>query len=53
MLWCVCVCVAHRYFNTFGGNPVCCAAGLAVLDAIEEEGLQQNAQRVHTFAPSS
>jgi 4-aminobutyrate aminotransferase-like enzyme len=32
-----------RYFNTFGGNPVSCAAGLAVLDVIEDEGLQQNA----------
>jgi 4-aminobutyrate aminotransferase-like enzyme len=32
-----------RYFNTFGGNPVSCAAGLAVLDIIEEENLQQNA----------
>jgi 4-aminobutyrate aminotransferase-like enzyme/Ser/Thr protein kinase RdoA (MazF antagonist) len=31
------------YFNTFGGNPVSCAAGLAVLDVIEVEGLQQNA----------
>ena len=31
------------YFNTFGGNPVSCAAALAVLDVIEEEGLQQNA----------
>jgi 4-aminobutyrate aminotransferase-like enzyme len=33
---------AH-YFNTFGGNPVSCAAGLAVLDVIENEKLQQNA----------
>ena len=31
------------YFNTFGGNPVSCAAGLAVLDVLEKENLQQNA----------
>jgi 4-aminobutyrate aminotransferase-like enzyme len=31
------------YFNTFGGNPVSCAAGLAVLDVIEVEGLQHTA----------
>lgn len=30
------------HFNTFGGNPVSMAAGLAVLDVIEEENLQQN-----------
>ena len=35
-----------EYFNTFGGNPVACAVGLAVLDVIEEEGLQQNALTV-------
>jgi len=35
-----------RYFNTFGGNPVSCAAGLAVLDVIESENLQQNALEV-------
>ena len=34
------------YFNTFGGNPVSCAAGLAVLDVIETENLQQNALEV-------
>lgn len=32
-----------EYFNTFGGNPVACAVGLAVLDVIEQEQLQQNA----------
>ncbi|MCX7888534.1 MAG: aminotransferase class III-fold pyridoxal phosphate-dependent enzyme [Rhodobacteraceae bacterium] len=30
---------AFGYFNTFGGNPVSCAAASAVLDVIEEEGL--------------
>jgi 4-aminobutyrate aminotransferase-like enzyme len=37
-----------EYFNTFGGNPVSCAIGLAVLDVIEEERLQENALRVGT-----
>ncbi|XP_065145024.1 ethanolamine-phosphate phospho-lyase [Paramisgurnus dabryanus] len=35
-----------EYFNTFGGNPVSCAIGLAVLDVIEKEDLQGNALRV-------
>jgi len=35
---------ASEYFNTFGGNPVSCAAGLAVLDVIEQEALQENAR---------
>jgi 4-aminobutyrate aminotransferase-like enzyme len=35
-----------EYFNTFGGNPVSCAIGLAVLDVIEEERLQENARKV-------
>jgi 4-aminobutyrate aminotransferase-like enzyme len=34
------------YFNTFGGNPVSCAAGLAVLDVLDEEDLQKNALEV-------
>ncbi|HKW65506.1 MAG TPA: aminotransferase class III-fold pyridoxal phosphate-dependent enzyme [Candidatus Acidoferrum sp.] len=32
-----------EFFSTFGGNPVACAAGLAVLDVLEEEKLQENA----------
>ncbi|PYU65904.1 MAG: hypothetical protein DMG49_23315, partial [Acidobacteria bacterium] len=35
-----------EFFSTFGGNPVACAAGLAVLDILEEEKLQQHALRV-------
>jgi acetylornithine aminotransferase len=31
--------------TTFGGNPVACAAGLAVLDTIENEGLLDNVKR--------
>jgi len=38
-----------RYFNTFGGNPVSCAAGLAVLDVIENENLQENALDVGQY----
>jgi 4-aminobutyrate aminotransferase-like enzyme/Ser/Thr protein kinase RdoA (MazF antagonist) len=35
-----------EFFSTFGGNPVACAAGLAVLDVLEAENLQQHALRV-------
>lgn len=35
-----------EFFSTFGGNPVACAAGLAVLDVLREEKLQQNALTV-------
>lgn len=39
-----------RYFNTFGGNAVAAAVGLAVLDVIHDEALQQNAQTTgHAF----
>lgn len=34
------------HFNTYGGNPVSMAAALAVLDVIDEEGLQENARVV-------
>jgi 4-aminobutyrate aminotransferase-like enzyme len=34
------------FFSTFGGNNVSCAAGMAVLDVLEREGLQQNARLV-------
>ena len=39
---------AH-YFNTFGGNPVSCAAGLAVLDVIEQDKLQEHALDVGLY----
>lgn len=35
-----------EYFNTFGGNPVSCAIGLAVLQVIRDEKLQENAFKV-------
>jgi len=38
-----------RYFNTFGGNPVSCAAALATLDVIQDEGLQANAARTGAY----
>jgi acetylornithine/succinyldiaminopimelate/putrescine aminotransferase len=35
--------------STFGGNPLACAAGLAVLHIIDEEGLIENAQRLGEY----
>jgi 4-aminobutyrate aminotransferase-like enzyme len=40
---------AVKYFNTFGGNPVAAAAGLAVLDVIEDEGLIGNAKKIGNY----
>lgn len=41
-----------EYFNTFGGNPVSCAVGLAVLDVIRRERLQENALKVGAYLKS-
>ena len=38
-----------RYFNTFGGNPVAASAGMAVLDVIKADNLQNNARDVGAF----
>ncbi|MFN8220520.1 MAG: aminotransferase class III-fold pyridoxal phosphate-dependent enzyme [Fimbriimonadales bacterium] len=35
--------------STFGGNPLSCAAGHAVLDAIEQDGIIGNAAQVGAF----
>jgi 4-aminobutyrate aminotransferase-like enzyme len=37
-----------EYFNTYGGNPVSCSVGLAVLDVIRDERLQERAHVVGT-----
>ena len=37
---------AFGYFNTFGGNPVSCAAAAATLDVIENENLVANAKTI-------
>eukprot|EP00074_Homo_sapiens_P089320 XP_016865487.1 5-phosphohydroxy-L-lysine phospho-lyase isoform X8 [Homo sapiens] len=38
-----------EYFNTFGGSPVSCAVGLAVLNVLEKEQLQDHATSVGSF----
>jgi len=38
----------RTHFNTFGGNPVVCVQGSAVLDVIDREKLQANALRIGT-----
>ena len=41
---------AFGYFNTFGGNPVSCAAAMAMLDVLEDEDLVANAADVGAYA---
>ena len=41
---------SFRYFNTFGGNPVSCAAAMAVLDELQERNLQVNAAKIGQLA---
>ncbi len=41
---------AYRYFNTFGGNPVSCAAAMAVLQELEDADLVTNAKIVGEYA---
>jgi 4-aminobutyrate aminotransferase-like enzyme len=40
------LCSKIGYFNTFAGSPAAAAAGQAVLDVIQQEGLMENARRV-------
>jgi alanine-glyoxylate transaminase/(R)-3-amino-2-methylpropionate-pyruvate transaminase len=37
------------HFNTFGGNPVVCAMGKAVLEVIEREKLQENSLKIGAY----
>lgn len=41
-----------EFFSSFGGNPVSCAIGLAVMEVMEEEGLQENAKIVGNYYKS-
>ena len=41
-----------EYFSTFGGNTVACAAALAVLQTVDEEGLTANARAVGAYLAS-
>ena len=38
-----------EYFNSYGGNPVSCAIGESVLQVIEDEALQKNAEKVGNY----
>lgn len=38
--------VPGTHASTFGGNPIACAGGIATFEAIEEDGLLENARRI-------
>jgi 4-aminobutyrate aminotransferase-like enzyme len=40
---------SKEFFSTFGGNPVACAAAMAVLDVIENENLLENSRVTGTY----
>jgi acetylornithine/N-succinyldiaminopimelate aminotransferase len=42
--------VPGTHASTFGGNSLACAAGIAVIEAIEEEGLLANAEKMGAYA---
>ena len=42
--------VPGKHASTFGGNALACAAGVAVIEAIEEEGLLKNAMEIGGYA---
>lgn len=39
----------NEFFSTFGGNPVACAAAMAVLDVIEDESLMENSRETGAY----
>jgi acetylornithine/N-succinyldiaminopimelate aminotransferase len=42
--------VPGRHASTFGGNALACAAAIAVIEAIEEDGLLENAEKMGRYA---
>ena len=42
--------VPGKHASTFGGNSLACAAGIAVIEAIEEDGLLEHAAKLGTYA---
>lgn len=42
--------VPGTHASTFGGNPLACSAGIAVIEAIEEDGLLENANNMGSYA---